>query len=112
MWQSLQKGEALTIMTASSIASGLAPPFVGRQAYELCRQFVEDILVVSDESIMRAVTHLYRQGLVVEPSGAVGYAALALGLVPDLEGRKVVIVISGGNISAEEMTSVTQQTAN
>jgi len=112
MWKSLQKGEALTILEVRSIASGLAPAFVGRHAYELCRRYVEDILVVSDESIMRAVTHLYRQGLVVEPAGAVGYAALALGLVPDLEGRKVVIVISGGNISAEEMTGITQQTAN
>jgi len=106
MWQSFQKGEALTIPTARSIAAGLAPMFVGQHAYQLCRQYVKDIIVVPEESIGRAVTQLYRQGLVVEPSGAVGYAALALGLVPDLEGRKVVVVISGGNISADEMASI------
>jgi len=106
MWQSLQKGTALTIPTAGSIAAGLAPPFVGQHAFQLCRQYVDGIIVVPEESIGRAVIQLYRQGLVVEPSGAVGYAALALGFIPDLEGRKVVVVISGGNISAGEMASI------
>jgi len=106
MWQSLKAGEALTVPTASSIAAGLAPPFVGRHTYRLCRQYVDDIVVVPEESIGRAVIQLYRQGLVVEPSGAVGYAALALGLIPDVKGRKVIVVISGGNISADEMVSI------
>jgi len=110
MWQSLQKDEALTIPTAKSIASGLAPPFVGHHAYQLCRQYVQDIIVVPEQSIGRAVTQLYRQGLVVEPSGVVGYAALALRLVPDVEGQKVVVVISGGNISVTELANITSQT--
>ena len=112
MWQSLQKGEALTIQTARSIASGLSPPFVGQHAYRLCRQYVEDILVVPEESIQRAVIKLYRQGLVVEPSGAVGYAALALGLVPDVQGRRVVVVISGGNISVDELADIARKTVD
>ena len=110
MWQSLQKGEALTIQTAWSIASGLAPPFVGRLSYRLCSQYVEDVIVVPEQSIGRAVMQLYRQGLVVEPSGAVGYAALALGLVPDVEGRRVVVVVSGGNISVDELADIVQHT--
>jgi len=110
MWQSLQKGEALTILTAKSVASGLAPPFVGKLAYQLCRQYVQDIIVVPEESIGRAVIQLYRQGLVVEPSGAVGYAALARGLVPDVDGRKVVVVVSGGNMSVDELADIVQQT--
>jgi len=109
MWQSLKKGEALTIPTARSIAAGLAPPFVGHHSYQLCRQYVEGVIVVSEDSIVRAVHQLYRQGLVVEPSGAVGYAALALGLVPDTEGRKVVVVVSGGNISGDEMSDIEKQ---
>jgi len=106
MWQSFKAGEALTIPTASSIAAGLAPPFVGHRAYRICRQYVDDIIVVPEESISRAVIQLYRQGLVVEPSGAVGYTALATGLIPDVEGRKVIVIISGGNISANEMASI------
>ena len=112
MWQSIQKGEALTIQTARSIASGLAPPFVGRHAYRLCCRYVQDVIVVPEESIGRAVIQLYRQGLVVEPSGAVGYAALALGLVPDVEGRRVVVVVSGGNISVDEMSDIMQRTVD
>jgi len=64
MWQSIRAGEALTIKTARSIASGLAPPFVGQQAYRLCRQYVEDIIVVPELSICRAVNQLYQQGSV------------------------------------------------
>ena len=110
MYQSIRKGEALTIETARSIASGLAPPFVGHHAYRLCSQYVEDIIVIPEESIGRAVMQLYRQGLVVEPSGAVGYAALALGLVPDVQGRRVVVVVSGGNVSVDELADIGQQT--
>jgi len=46
----------------------------------------------------------------VEPSGAVGYAALCLDLVPDVEGRRVVVVVSGGNVSVDELADITQQT--
>jgi threonine dehydratase len=52
---------------------------------------------------VQAVTALYDQGLVVEASGAVGYAALSLDLIPDIEGRTVVVIVSGGNITADEM---------
>ena len=46
----------------------------------------------------------------MEPSGAVGYAALSLGLVPDIEGRRVVVIVSGGNISVDELADITLKT--
>jgi threonine dehydratase len=111
MWQSFRSGHSVTMPTARSIAAGLAPPYAGTYAYRLCRRFVDDILVVPDRAIVRAVRQLYGQGLVVEPSGAVGYAALGLGLVPDLDGKKVVVVVSGGNVSAEEMVELEKMAA-
>ena len=45
---------------------------------------------------------LYQRGLVVEPSGAAAFAALHTGKVPDVQGKNVVVVITGGNIASDE----------
>uniref|UniRef100_A0A3B3S8C7 L-serine deaminase n=1 Tax=Paramormyrops kingsleyae TaxID=1676925 RepID=A0A3B3S8C7_9TELE len=90
-------------MDTQSIASGLAPPFAALP-YRICRQFVQEIVLVSDEQIMAAVADLYQAGFVVEPSGAASFAALANGKIPDVAGKKVVLVLSGGNVGMDELT--------
>ncbi|XP_057711587.1 L-threonine dehydratase catabolic TdcB isoform X1 [Corythoichthys intestinalis] len=92
-------------MDANSIASGLAPPFAGALPYELCRRHVEEIVLVSDDQIKAAVSTLYRAGLVVEPSGSAAFAAVAFGKIPRLEGRKVVCILSGGNLGKDELAN-------
>ncbi|KAM9772442.1 L-threonine dehydratase catabolic TdcB [Syngnathus typhle] len=90
-------------MDTSSIASGLAPPFAGTLPYELCRRYVEEIVLVSDDEIKAAVSTLYRAGLVVEPSGSAAFAAINAGKIPRLEGSDVVCILSGGNIGKDEL---------
>ncbi|KAF6730884.1 Phenylserine dehydratase [Oryzias melastigma] len=92
-------------MDAKSVASGLAPPSAGRLPYELCRRFVERIVLVSDGEIKEAVSTLYKAGLVVEPSGTAAFAAVVNGKIPDLEGRRVVCILSGGNIGKDELVT-------
>ncbi|XP_033845815.1 L-threonine dehydratase catabolic TdcB [Periophthalmus magnuspinnatus] len=92
-------------MDAKSVASGLAPPFAGKLPFELCQRFVEGIVLVSDEDIKSAVSTLYRAGLVVEPSGSAAFAAVVHNKIPDLEGKKVVCILSGGNIGKDELTN-------
>ena len=58
---------------------------------------------MSDEEIVSAVFRLYAGGLVVEPSGAAAFAALMHGKVPDVTGQKVVVLITGGNTTPEEV---------
>lgn len=77
----------------------------GALPYRICRQFVQEIVLVSDEQIMAAVTDLYQAGFVVEPSGAASFAALASGKIPDVAGKKVVLVLSGGNIGMDELAN-------
>uniref|UniRef100_A0A3B3C8D4 L-serine deaminase n=1 Tax=Oryzias melastigma TaxID=30732 RepID=A0A3B3C8D4_ORYME len=91
-------------MDAKSVASGLAPPSA-RLPYELCRRFVERIVLVSDGEIKEAVSTLYKAGLVVEPSGTAAFAAVVNGKIPDLEGRRVVCILSGGNIGKDELVT-------
>ncbi|KAL2102523.1 hypothetical protein ACEWY4_001691 [Coilia grayii] len=90
-------------MSTKSIASGLAPPFAGALPFDLCQRYVEDIVLVTDEEIKRAVSTLYRAGLVVEPSGSAAFAAIANDRIPDITGKTVVVILSGGNIGKDEL---------
>lgn len=90
----------------STIANCLVccpPP--GTLPYELCQRYVEEIVLVSDEEIKAAVSTLYRAGLLVEPSGSAAFAAIANDRIPDIAGRNVVVILSGGNIGKDELTN-------
>uniref|UniRef100_A0A3Q2DKS5 L-serine deaminase n=1 Tax=Cyprinodon variegatus TaxID=28743 RepID=A0A3Q2DKS5_CYPVA len=91
-------------MDAKSIASGLAPPSA-RLPFELCQLYVEQIILVSDEEIKAAVSTLFKAGLVVEPAGSAAFAALVSNKIPDLEGKKVVCILSGGNVGKDELAN-------
>ncbi|KAM7378059.1 hypothetical protein PAMA_013115 [Pampus argenteus] len=92
-------------MDTKSIASGLAPPFAGALPYELCQRYVEGIVLVSDEEIKAAVSSLYGSGLVVEPSGCAAFAAIVNNKIPELEGKNVVCILSGGNVGKDELAN-------
>ena len=84
---------------APTIAEGLAGGF-GKLPFELIKGRVEEIVIVTEEEIRAAVLALLESDqLVVEGSGAVGVAALLFEKV-DLKGKKVVALLSGGNIDA------------
>jgi len=84
---------------APTIADGLAGGF-GKLPFELIKGRVEEIVIVTEEEIRAAVLALLESDqLVVEGSGAVGVAALLFEKV-DLKGKKVVALLSGGNIDA------------
>ncbi|XP_035466784.2 phenylserine dehydratase [Scophthalmus maximus] len=97
-------------MDTKSIASGLAPPYAGRLPYELCQRYVEAIVLVSDEEIKAAVTVLYGSGLVVEPSGSAAFAAIVNNKIPELEGKSVVCILSGGNVGKDELANYPEVT--
>lgn len=77
----------------------------GRLPFELCQRFVEAVVLVSDEEIKAAVSTLYRSGLVVEPSGSAAFAAIVNNKIPELEGKNVVCILSGGNIGKDELAN-------
>ncbi|XP_061085888.1 L-threonine ammonia-lyase [Conger conger] len=104
MFQSFAEGRPVE-MAAKSIASGLAPPSAGALPYALCRRYVEEIALVSDEEIRSAVSTLYRSGLLVEPSGAAAFAAVVNGRIPDIAGKTAVVILSGGNIGKDELVN-------
>ena len=96
--QSLRAGRIVTIEHVETIADGLRATHLGTLPFALISRLVDEIVTVTDEEIRAAVLALHRGAkLVVEPSGAVAFAALMHGKT-GAEGRRVVAVLSGGNI--------------
>ncbi|KAL3852758.1 hypothetical protein ACJMK2_016375 [Sinanodonta woodiana] len=106
MFESYKAGHAVKMPTAKSIATGLMPPFAGKLPYELCKKYVEDVILVSDEEMVDCVRTLYYAGLVVEPAGSAAMTAVFMNRIPDISEKKVVVVISGGNISPQELAQL------
>jgi threo-3-hydroxy-L-aspartate ammonia-lyase len=98
--RSLELGERVTIPVPRTIADGLQLAAPGRLTFEVNRRLLDGVVTVADEEIVQAMTFLFeRVKIVVEPSGAVGVAALLAGRV-EVEGHRVGVVLSGGNVDA------------
>ena len=94
-----------TVRNPPTIADGTRTPSLGRVTFPLVLEYVDDMKTVTEEAIIQAVQFLfYRMKLVVEPSGALGVAALLSGAVSP--GKRVGVVLSGGNIDAATMTTI------
>ena len=98
MKAALEAGEPVTLDRSESVADGLLPVRTGNLTFKHVREFVDDVVLVDDDAIRDAASLLFKQQrLVVEFSGAATVAALRTGGV-ETEGRRVVAVVSGGNV--------------
>ncbi len=103
--KSFHTGTLHTVTNPPTIADGTRTSSLGELTFPLLLQHVDDMKTVSEDAIMEAVKFLfYRMKLVVEPSGALGLAALMSRIVTP-KGR-VGVIISGGNIDADMMTEI------
>ncbi len=102
--QSLASGARVNVGVPRTIADGLQAAEPGELTFAINRELVDEIVTVSDEEIVEAMAFLFdRMKLVVEPSGAVGVAALLNGR---LRGTTVGVVISGGNVGAQRFAEL------
>jgi threo-3-hydroxy-L-aspartate ammonia-lyase len=96
--RSLAAGERVNLGVPRTIADGLQAAEPGELTFAVNRERVDEVVTVTDAEILDAMSFLFdRMKLVVEPSGAVGVAALLAGR---LAGSRVGVVISGGNVGA------------
>lgn len=96
--RSFISGRLCTVKNPDTVADGARTPSLGEHTFPLIRRHVDEMATVSDEAILAAMRFLWAHlKLVVEPTGALAYAALHSGRV-SLPGRKVGVVISGGNV--------------
>ncbi len=98
MHRSFAEGRAVKLDGIRTIADGLAPPFAGELTFAHLRALAERIVLVSDPEILAALRLLLeRCKLLVEPAGAAALAALLAGRIPEASGKRVCVVLSGGN---------------
>jgi len=94
---SFRTGVLHRVDNPETIADGARTPFLGRVTFPLVRRYVDDIVTVPDEALIRAMRFLWeRVKLVVEPTGALAVAALLEGKVSQAD--RIGVVISGGNV--------------
>ena len=98
--QSFRAGRLIQITKPNTIADGLRTN-VGAPNFAIIQRYVTDIVTVSEESIVRAMRTIWEtMKMIVEPSAAVPYAAIAEGKI-NVEGRRVGIIVSGGNVDLD-----------
>ncbi|MCI8633933.1 MAG: threonine ammonia-lyase [Lachnospiraceae bacterium] len=106
MLRSMTAGKIECLQGVSTIADGIAVKEPGDLTYEICSQYVDGIVTVTDDEISAAILALMEQHkLVTEGAGAVAVAAAMFGKV-DLAGKRAVCILSGGNIDVTILSRV------
>lgn len=107
MARSLEAGEQLTLPTVKTFADGIAVKHPGDTTFRMIQQYVDGVVTVSEDEIAAAILALMeKQKLVAEGAGAVSVAAAMFHKVPDMAGKKVCCIVSGGNIDVNILSRV------
>lgn len=106
MVKSQQEGTPITLDRAETFADGIAVKHPGDITYQLVEQYVDEIVTVSEDEIAAAILALIeKQKVIAEGAGAVSVAAVLFHKLP-VEGKKVVCIVSGGNIDVNILSRV------
>ena len=106
MYNSLREGRITCLDSVHTIADGIAVKQPGENTFAITREYVDDIVLVNDDEVASAILALIeKQKMIAEGAGAVSVAAAMFHKFP-LEGKKVVSLISGGNIDVTSLSRV------
>ena len=110
MVTSLAHNKIERLKSVSTIADGIKVMEPGSHTFELCRKYVDEIVTVNDDEISSAIlTMMEQQKLISEGAGAVPVAAVMFGKIPDIAGKKVCCLVSGGNIDVTILNRVIER---
>jgi len=110
MHRSFAAGSPQSIDAVRTIADSLGAPRCEPYSFALNRRFVDEVVLVSDDQIREGMRLLFRAAkLAVEPAGAAALAALMFPLHARLAGRRVGVVVCGGNIDHASFASLLAQ---
>ncbi len=107
MKQSISAGKVTALPMANTLADGISVARVGELTLPVVQHLVNEIVTVSEEEIASGVmTLLEQEKSLAEGAGAAGFAALLHRHIPKMTGKKVVVVISGGNIDLTRLSHI------
>lgn len=106
MLNALKDKQIKTLDSVKTIADGIAVKTPGQHTYEYCSQYVDEIVTVTDDEVATAILALIeKQKMIAEGAGAVAVAAAIFNKVP-VKNKKVVCLVSGGNIDVTILSRV------
>ncbi len=107
MANSLEHHKIETLPSVSTVADGIAVKEPGHMTFDFCSKYVDGVVTVNDDQVSAAIlTLIEKQKMIAEGAGAVALAAVMFNKVPDVKGKKVVCLISGGNIDVTILSRV------
>lgn len=106
MYNSVKEGEIECLPKVSTIADGIAVKKPGENTFRYVSEYVDEIVLVTDDEVASAILSLIeKQKMIAEGAGATAVAAVMSGKL-DLKGKRVVAVVSGGNIDVTSLSRV------
>lgn len=106
MYNSVHDGERECLSSVSTIADGIAVKQPGEKTYALCKEYVDEVALVTDDEVSSAILALIeKQKMIAEGAGATAVAAVMFDKF-DLKNKRVVAVVSGGNIDVTSLSRV------
>lgn len=106
MFNSINDGKIERLASVATLADGIAVKEPGKNTFDLCQKYVDEIVTVTEDEISGAILALIeQQKMIAEGAGAVSVAAAMFNKVP-IKGKKAVCVVSGGNIDVTILNRV------
>ncbi len=106
MYNSIKEDKIERLNTVSTIADGIAVKQPGDNTFSLVKQYVDDIALVTDDEVSSAIlTLIEKQKMIAEGAGATAVAGVMFNKFP-LQGKRVVAIVSGGNIDVTSLSRV------
>lgn len=109
MKRSIEEGQVVTLPEIDTFADGIAVKRVGALTFDICRELLDDIVVVPEGKICTTILQLYNESaIVVEPAGAISIAALDF-YKEQIKGKTVCCVVSGSNNDITRMEEIKER---
>lgn len=104
MYKSLEAGHVVSIPKITSIATSLGATKVAEKTFEIVRKNVDKVITVTDDEAIRDLKDvLEKDKLFVEPASSCNLSGLLSGKLPNIKGKKIAVVLCGGNFSLEQL---------
>ena len=109
MKAAIDNGSPVKLENIDKFVDGAAVQLAGKHTYEVCRQVLDDIVIVPEGAVCTTIIHMYnKSAIVVEPAGALAVAALKF-YKDKIKGKRVACVVSGSNNDITRMEEIREK---
>ena len=109
MKTAIEKGEVVDLEHIDKFVDGAAVKKAGALTYQVCKEVLDDIIIVPEGAVCTTIIHMYnKSAIVVEPAGALSVAALKF-YADKIKGKKVACIVSGSNNDITRMEEIREK---